>query len=836
MAGRDLQDGHFYRLPLIPLLFAFIAGLITGRLTALPFLLTGAWVTAAAAGFELTRRVTCHKPARLCPLLLFFALGVISIAAWQTPYFPPPETKPLFDAGYMEICGTITGPPRIESFRTRCVLDQLEITDKKNELHQPAGRIQAAFYGKTPELSPGDRVQFRSIIRMFKNFNNPGGFDYRQYMADQNIWAAVYTSGKRVKKAPPSTEKPGFGNQIHRLRIRLDETIANIGADDAGAVLAALVVGKRHRISPEVQKAFNRAGVSHLLAISGLHVGIISVCAFMVFKWMISRFRIFLYTGLAFKIAAMLTLVPVISYAMLSGLSPSTQRAVVMIGIFLGAITRAAPYHRVNTLAVAAFVICIIHPPGIFSVSFQLSFAAVSAIFYGIHLFFKPGAGHEKTIAWLINRIKNFMLISVFAIAGTLPLVMHHFQQASVLGVIANLILVPWIGFVVVPLGLAGAMIFPVSGTLAGWVLACAHWLLDPAVSLIKMIANSPVGAFETFSPTVPEVICAYGLLAGMGLIWRGKTPKIRKLAAIGLVPIFLVSAADAGYWMHKRFWHSDLRVTVLDVGQGHASLVEFPKGYTMLIDGGGFSDNSMFDVGAQILAPYLRQRKIGTIDTVVLSHPDSDHLNGLLYILKHFQVHEVISTHIRADTSGYKKFQEIINKNQIPHPPLDRVNAGRKIHGAQFEILFPYPDAEIACAPCNGANNCALVVRVRHHGKAIVFPGDIEACAEGLVVKQAGEKAKADILIAPHHGSKTSSTSGFLDAVEPKTVIIPVREGRYQMPSQSVLNRYEKRNIKILRTDRHGAASIRIHEGTLEIRTKQKPRFNQMLNRGHNS
>ncbi|MFO7859825.1 MAG: DNA internalization-related competence protein ComEC/Rec2 [Desulfosalsimonas sp.] len=835
MAGRDLQADHFYRLPLTPLLFAFMAGLIVGRLTALPFLFTGAWVTAATAGFYLTRRLTCQKPARLCPLLLFFALGVVSIASWQIPFFPPPETKPLFDSGYMEICGTITGPPRIESFRTRCVLDQLEISGEKNELYQPAGRIQAAFYGKTPELFPGDRVRFRAIIRMFKNFNNPGGFDYRQYMADKNIWAGVYTSGKRVKKAPPSTQKPGFQNQIHGLRIRLNETIASIGADDAGAVLAALVLGKRHRISPELQEAFNRAGVSHLLAISGLHMGIISVCAFMGFTWIISRFRIFLYTGRAFKIAAMLTLVPVICYAMLSGFSPSTQRAVVMIAIFLTAIARAAPYHRINTLAIAAFIICIIHPPSLFSVSFQLSFAAVSAIFYGIHLFFKPSAGLEKTVPRLIGRIKNFMLISVFAIAGTLPLVMHHFQQASVLGVIANLVLVPWIGFMVVPLGLAGALIFLVSGTLAWWMLTCAHWLLGPAISLIKMIANSPVGAFETFSPTVPEVICAYGLLAGLGLIWRGETPGIRKLAAIGLVPIFLVSAADAGYWIHKRLWHSDLRVTVLDVGQGHASLVEFPGGYTMLIDGGGFSDNSVFDVGARILAPYLRQRKIGTIDTVVLSHPDSDHLNGLLYILNHFQIHEVLSTHISADTSGYKKFQEIIDKKQIFHPPLDRVNAGRKIHGARFEILFPHPDAEIACAPCSGANNCALVVRVRYHGKAILFPGDIEACAEGLVLEQAGEKAEADILIAPHHGSKTSSTSGFLDAVGPETVIIPVREGRYQMPSQSVLNRYENRNIKILRTDRHGAARIRIHEGTLEIRTKQKPRFNQMLNRGHN-
>lgn len=825
MAGRDFKTGLFYHLPLIPLLFAFMAGLTAGRYSPLPWLFTAAWPAAALAGFMVLQRLIGQKPARVSPLVLFFALGAVAIAPWQSPFFPPSETKPLFDAGWVEISATVAQPPRVESFRTRCVLDQLKISVKDQKALYPGGRIQAAFYGSGLTLSPGDRLRFRTKLRPFQNFNNPGGFDYRQFMADKNIWATVYANARQVQKQPDAG-KPGFRIQIHNLRDRLDADIADIDTDDAAAVLSALVVGKRHRISSRLQNAFNRAGVAHLLAISGLHMGIIATCGFLVLKWITTRFAVLLYSGRANKLAAMLTLMPVLCYALLSGLSPSTQRAVVMIALFLTAIVRAGPYHPVNTLAVAAFVICIVYPPSIFSVSFQLSFTAVTAIFFGMDLFFRSAAEPSANPDfWVFRRIGRFMLISVFAIAGTLPLVMHHFQQASVLGVAANLIMVPWIGFAAVPLGLIGAMIYPVSQTAGGWVLAGAHQILEPAVSLIKLISQSPVGAFDTFSPTVVEVICAYSLLACAGLIWRARTKEIRKAAALMLIPVLLVSAADAGYWIHRRLLHSDLRITVLDVGQGHASLVEFPRGHTMLIDGGGFSDNTLFDVGARILAPFLRQRKIGSIDTVVLSHPDADHLNGLLYILKHFKINEVITTGLSADTRGYKKFQKILMQQQIPQPSLNRINASRPINGAWFDILFPLPDAATACAPCSGANNCGLVVRVRYQGKSVLFPGDIEACAEDLVVKKAGARARADILIAPHHGSKTSSTQGFLEAVTPETVIIPVRQGRYPMPSPSVLDRYETAGIRIFRTDIHGAVRIRIRDKALGIQANQKTR-----------
>lgn len=825
MFGVNAQLPNFYRLPLIPLLFFFMAGSAAGRFLAFyPFLHIGAWITVSAAVWQIIRLLIRKKSACFSPLLLFAALGLLAIAPWKPPFFPPADTEALLDLGYHEISGTVTGQPRIESFRTRCVLDQLKIRDRNGTLHLPAGRIQAAVYGTAPELSPGDRLEFKARLRPFKNFNNPKGFDYRQFMTDRKIWASAYANSKSVKIYHLASVEKNLEGRVHGLRTGIDNAIAARARDnkDASAVLSALVVGKRDRITKKVQNSFNRAGVSHLLAISGLHVGIVATFSFLVIKLVISRFKILLYTGWSQGISAILTFIPVMTYGLLSGMSPSTQRAVIMVAVFLGALARCKPYHNFNTLAVAALVICVIHPPSLFSVSFQLSFAAVAAIFFGLYIFPDPGREIKKPVARIPVRIGRFMQISAFAILGTIPLVMHHFHQASVLGVFANIVMVPWIGFAVVPMGLLSAMVFPFSQTISGLGLTAAHEILAPAISVIRIIAKSPVGSFNTFSPTIPEIICIYGFIITGGLLLTRQEKNIRKPAAIGLIFVLLASAADAGFWIKKRFLHKDLLITVLDVGQGHASLLRFPGGQTMLIDGGGFSDNSLFDVGERIVAPYLRQRKIGTIDTVVLSHPDADHLNGLLYILKHFRIGEVISTHKAAGTDSYKDFIKILNERQIRHPAIAEIKRQQRINGIDAEIIYPWPDPEISCAACPGANNCSLVIRISYGGKAVLFPGDIEACAEKLVVDQ-GHEIKADVLIAPHHGSRNSSSAEFLDAVNPGTVVIPVRHGRYDLPSEYVLDQYRDRGYKILRTDGNGAVHIRIHEKGLQVRPEIK-------------
>ena len=817
------RPDSFYRRPLLPLLFAFIGGIALARLFPFSELFYRlAWPVATTAAAFVIYLLTRSRPGRLSPLILLFALGGLAYSPWQTPFFPPDAALSHLEADYADIQATITGLPQRESFRTKCILDDLTVESKTGGPHFVHGCIQAAFYGNCPELVPGQRVAVHGRLRKFRNFNNPGGFDYRRFMADRNIWGAMYAKGEYVETLPRKNAWQNVFSGIHCFRNRLEISIKRVSSGDTAAVLSALTVGKRDGIDSDLRKAFNRAGASHLLAISGLHVGIVATCAFFLFKWMLSWCRPLLLRGWSVKCAALLTVFPVVAYAMISGMSPSTQRATIMILVFLAALLRDKPYNPANTLAAAALCILAVFPPGLFSVSFQLSFAAVSAIFFGLYLFsgvLRPAGARVSPGIRAGYRILVFTLISVFAIAGTLPLVLYYFNQASILGVASNLILVPWIGFAVVPAGLISAGIsafFPVFGT---WCFSLAAQILAPAISLVYLFAELPFGAFHMFTPTALEVGYVYGIALCGGLMLFRRYQRNQKLLTITICALVIVFAADAGYWMHRRFFHTDLRVTVLDVGQGHASLLELPGGRTMLIDGGGFSDNSVFDVGARIVAPYLWQNKIRTIDTVVLSHPDADHLNGLLYILDHFRIREVISTHPEVQTTGCQQFHRIIRNCRISHPDFKDIERVRQIHNTEIRILYPKQNRETRCAKCPGTNNCSVVVKVAYKGRSVLFPGDLEKCGESVLSNQAAPDMAADILIAPHHGSKSSSGREFIAAVDPDTVIIPVRQSYQGLPSPEVVERYRQQGCRVMRTDLHGAVRIGIDaEGGMEI------------------
>jgi len=337
-------------------------------------------------------------------------------------------------------------------------------------------------------------------------------------------------------------------------------------------------------------------------------------------------------------------------------------------------------------LALAALVILVADPPSLFSISFQLSFSAVFAIIYGFSRVQNRTALPKiqtrnnwrlRFKSWLIG----FFLVSLFAICGSLPLVAFYFNQISLVGLAANFIVVPLVGFLTIPLGLVALFVSPLSTTAALWCIQTGSGILTIALEVVRFFADLPFAAIKTFTPSLLEIGCFY--LLCWALLNLGRQPRfaavnsrdgtgaasnsvtsnfeislwglksgLRKfldifrelqfnrfsqshLAIAVLVLVFVTLAADTGYWLYQRFGSADLRVTVIDVGHGSAALLELPGGYTMLIDGGGFADNSAFDAGAAIVAPLLRRKKIRTVDTLILSHPNSDHLNGLIYIVE---------------------------------------------------------------------------------------------------------------------------------------------------------------------------------------------------------
>jgi len=283
-------------------------------------------------------------------------------------------------------------------------------------------------------------------------------------------------------------------------------------------------------------------------------------------------------------------------------------------------------------------------------------------------------------------------------------------------------------------------------------------------------------------------------------------------LAKLAMALVLLTLALDTCYWMYQRFWHTDLRVTVIDVGQGSASLLELPGGRAILVDGGGFSDNSSFDVGEKIIAPFLWRKKIRTVDTLILSHPNSDHLNGLIYIAHYFNVRTVWTNNESVNTLGYANFMEVIAHKNIQLPVFEDMPRRHRIGEVELNLLYP-PANHIQLRNTQkwrNANNNSLIVKASLKSISFLFPGDVMAEAENELVHLEGNNLSSTVLIAPHHGSKTSSSMIFLNAVNPQVVVISSGlNNPFKLPHPETLKKYENKGCAIWRTDLSGAIRL---------------------------
>ena len=492
-----------------------------------------------------------------------------------------------------------------------------------------------------------------------------------------------------------------------------------------------------------------------------------------------------------------------------------------MVSVFMLGFWVGRRHDWLNTLALAALVILMLYPPALLTVSFQLSFAAVLAILLGCmrwpgQIEYQADSLRQK----LRRRLLTFVWVSALAILGTLPLVLHYFNQASVVGLATNLIVVPLVGVVILPAGLLGAAVFGVSPALGRLCWHLAAWGADLVCAVVHRVAAWPWASVHTVTPNAVEVILFYALFA-LALYWR-RIP--RRVAALTVV--LALCCLDVGYWVYQRHFRTDLRVTALDVGQATANLVEFPGGYTMMVDGGGFSDNAIFDVGAKVLAPLLWRKKIMTVDLVVLSHANSDHLNGLLYLLKQFNVAEAWSNHEPAPTRGYHRWAALLAQHHIRHTAFDQLPRITTRHGVRLEILAP-ARGFLRRADIGGdkdLNDNSLVLRASYGQVSFLFTGDITAQAESdLVARVGGPRLRSTVLMVPHHGSRTSSTMAFLSAVSPAEAIISSGwQNRFHFPHEAVLRRLRREACRIWSTATSGAVEVITDGQGYTIRTNR--------------
>ena len=833
--------------PVIPLLIALISGITAGSIASIPdsVTLTALLATLAALLFTV---VTGRKgPVWFCLLLSLFLLGTLNIDMCLHPYYGRDDIALHAGKDRLTVEGLVCSPPRIVGEKTRLVISTSRII-RDGTAVPVKGKILFSVKDSNNVFKCGNYIRAKTRLKDPHNFNNPGGFDYKRYLLYRGIRLRGYIS--RPSDIVIIRESAGnyFRTRIERYRSLLRGLIREKAPSPEGGVLQALILGEKEGIPEDIIRNFNRAGVSHILAISGLHVGIIAFISFVIARTLMKSSEYLLLRLNIFKVSALFSIIPVIGYAFIAGLRISTIRAAIMILCYLTALLAGRGRDLLNILAFAAFLILVISPASLFDVSFQLSFTAVAAILLVTPALSSviPQAAGEGIFRRAMTAILLFIMVSLAAVIGTAPLIALYFNRISTIALLSNLLVIPIIGFAALPLGMLLIVTAPFA-PIASVLIAVASFLIRIAVSIIGFLSSFPFSSLPVTTPTLLEVIFYYlCVLTGVRLIntWRSKENEVSKgfkrhlfpsaighlkdlyranertllVLSLGLLALFFV--ADAFYTNLRAAGRRHLEAMFIDVGQGSSTLIKLPGGSVILVDGGGFYDRS-FDLGEYVVAPYLWREKVKRIDIMVLTHPDQDHAGGLPSIAENFEVGEIWSNGQESENESCRRLQEVIRQKGIPHRIVGMDTPERIIGGASIRILNPQRPASGSgpSLPNFDYNDNGIVMKITFGRRSILLPTDISGLAEARLVAS-GHDLRADILMAPHHGGYTSSTAPFLRAVRPEIAVISCGpDNAFGFPHPAVLDRYTRAGARVLRTDKDGAVIVRTDGETLEIR-----------------
>ena len=624
-------------------------------------------------------------------------------------------------------------------------------------------RVRLSWYGPTSRISAGDRWLLTVRLKRPHGLSNPGGFDYERWLFQRGIQATGY-----VRDAAENRRLGNSGSYgLARLRQRIAGIITTALADSAAAgIVTALAVGVRDGIDDSQWQVLRLTGTGHLMAISGLHIGLVSGLSFFFARriWSLSS-RATLRLA-APRAAALVAILAAAVYASLAGFALPTQRALIMVAGFMAALFLRRAIAPGRGLAWALMAVLVADPLSVLSAGFWLSFAAVAVILLGM-----SGRLRASGPWWRWGRVH--WLVAV----GLLPLTLAFFGENPLLSPLANLVAVPWMGVVVVPLVLSGVLFILPLPTVGEGLLLIAAKAVEWLWPVLAWLAERDL-TFQ--APAVDDPLRLLAATVGVVLLLLPRGFPGRWLGLLWLAPLVLVSPARPptnGLW-----------VTVLDVGQGLATVVQTHK--HVLVYDTGPRHSARFDAGKAVVVPFLRTQGLHRVDTLVVSHGDNDHAGGVLSLLQEVPV-DVLLTSVPGRW-----------------PTAVPCLAGRTWHwdGVDFHVLHPEEQAR------SDNNNRSCVLRIVSPGGSVLLPGDIEAGMERRLVRRYGEELAADVLIAPHHGSSTSSIASFLDAVAPEQAVFAVGyRNRWGFPTEAVKARYRERAVDTHNTALHGAVKVSI-------------------------
>ena len=774
---------------LLPITVCFILGIVTGKFFSADQSIPASRIILVLLSLPTLLLYVLRKrrTALFLCLPLFFLVGYIHVGhCIQAPEIRGNIYHLIKKQSYVTLVGTLATMIKqtTQTSRLQINVRKILLHNKTSNWQSVHGRIQLSMRGVLDNLHPGDTLMILVKVQRISNFKTPGVFDYKGYMAARGIFVSGWINNRQdILRVQDRTKT--YLQDLFYLPELVRQKIAHFLTQKLNTTLSglyqALLIGSRAGVKPETLEQFKATGTMHLLAISGLHMGLLGLMIGTLLSRLLKRSQWLLLHVHVPALALAGTLPVLIGYAFIAGMNIPVLRAVIMAAILLTAVILRRQYSMLHLVATAALIVLSISPLALFTASFQLSFSAVTTLALFLPQLLDTTKitprNHDK-YSRIIGYVKTAILVSISASLGTLPFMLLHFNRFSMIGPIMNLLIEPLLCFWALPWGLAAIPLMFIAPNTAVLLLNIGGLGITAGQYLASLGAAIPCATLWTITPNATEIII-YGLLL---LLWCLYPQSIRAKIFILSGALLLTLHFTQDLWWPEQ--PDESLISYLDVGQGSSTFMHLPDGSRILIDGGG-SRGSTLDIGQRVIAPYLWKQRIWKLDQAVISHPHSDHFNGLDFILAHFQPETL---YINGDQRSEGIYNRILDQARQQGIRIIVPEAGRSlVKGNNFLLTVLGMNGLLKDRHATVNDRC-LVLKYSHGSRAFLFPADITKKSEQLLLRKQID-VTADVLTAAHHGSATSNSKTFIAAVHPSIIIVSAGkngQAHYPAPANS--------------------------------------------------